>query len=332
MSAALGVAVTLAAASSHAQSDASEAARALLVEQARAAGVRGDHAEAASLTERALAIHETPSLHLFLAEQRMALGRDVEALAQVERCRRASNPARPQEALVRRNCEVLRRTLVGRLAIVQVLVDPTDATVLAGDQPVPGTGEPTAVPAGTLTLRVTAPGYEPHEASLTLTRGETRDVAVRLTPVAPPPTVAPVAVEAPRAVAPAAPVVAPPRVVARPPPAAAPVWPAVAWVASGAALLAVVTPILVARRDALASRCTRTPDDDLRCPDASAFDDATTANDVVHPAAVSAAVVGGLSLLVGAVWWLRARSSHGPPRPAVTAWAGPRALSLSLAF
>lgn len=142
LGATLAAALTLTGLRAEAQTDASEAARSLLVEQARVAGARGDHAEAASLAERALEIHSTASLRLFLAEQRIALGRDVEALAEVERCRREANPARPQEAPVRRNCEVLRRALVGRLAVVQLRVDPRGPSRASATSSCPPTEPP----------------------------------------------------------------------------------------------------------------------------------------------------------------------------------------------
>lgn len=183
-----------------------------------------------------------------------------------------------------------------------------------------------------------------HEARITLARGELRDLAVHLDPQPPPqaarvetpPTSEPPAVVTPILVAPPPPaqdpVVTAPHDAHATPSRWTPTWPAVASVSAGVVLLAVVTPLLAAQRDSLASACVRTADDDLRCPDATSYDDARTANDVVQPAVVTAGVVGGLSLLFGAAWWLRGALSQPATRPSVTAGAGPRTLSLSIAF
>lgn len=317
-----GLAGVAGAAPAAAQDDASEAARALLIDEARAASARGDHQAAASLAERALAIEGTASLRLFLAEQWIALGRDVEALAQVERCRREANSSRRQEAVVRHNCDLLRGSLVARLSVLQLRVEPEGATATVNGRPAPTNGAPFAVPAGVVTLRVTRDHFAPHEDQLTLARAETRELTVSLHPLPAPPAPPTPRVEPPIAVV--AP--APPRA---PSPSWRPSWSAVAWMASGFALLTVATPLLVWQRDGLASRCARTPDDDLRCPDDAALREATTANEVLHPAAIATGVLGGVSLLLGAVWWWRASRTDAAP------WrvsASPRGLAVAVAF
>lgn len=328
----LGIAGLLEAAPAAAQDDASEAARALLIDEARAAAVRGDHRGAASFAERALVIENTPSLRLFLAEQWIALGRDVEALAQVERCRREANPGRRQEAIVRRNCEVLRRTLVERLAVLQLRVEPDGAEATTDGRLVPTNGAPVAVPAGAVTLRVSLAGFHPYQDLLTLARGETREVAVNLRPLPrTTPVVEPVSPLATRPVE--APRLAPsPHPITARPTSWRPPWSSVVWMASGVALLAVVTPVLVWQRDELSSRCARTADDDLHCPDNTAFQDATTANDVLHPAAIATGVAGGVSLFVGAAWWWWRAARGASSAPRVSLLPLPRGAAMALTF
>lgn len=324
-----GVVGLLGTAPASAQDDASEAARALLIDEARDASARGDHQAAASLAERALAIGNTPSLRLFLAEQWIALGRDVEALAQVERCRREANSRRTQEAIVRHNCDLLRSSLVARLSVLQLHVEPEGATATVDDRPAPTNGVPFAVPAGVVRLRVTRDHFYPYEDRVTLERAATREITVSLRPIPAPPEPPPPPMMGRSEVrinsvvsAVSAPTPAPPRSW-RPP------WGAVVWMASGVALLGIAVPVLVWQRDASAARCVRTPDDDLRCPDAAALEGATTANDVLHPAAIASGVAGGVSLLVGALWWWRAsRATPAPWRVSVS----PRGLAVVLTF
>ncbi len=296
----------------------------MLIGQARAAAARGDHATAASLAERALAIESTPSLRLFLAEQWIGLGRDVEALAQVERCRREANPDRRQESLVRGNCDVLRRSLVERLAVLQLRVEPGGSVAQANNQSVPTDGSPVAVPMGSVALRVSLSGFQPYQEVLSLARGETREVSVALRALLP---IEPSAPIAPPAVLPS-PTASPQ---ARPPSSRLPPIGSVVWMASGALLLAAVTPLLLWQRDELASRCARSVDDDLICPDDNALGAARTANEVLHPAAVAAGVLGGISVVVGACLWWRSARAAAPPRQ-VSLLPGPRGAALSLSF
>ncbi len=299
------------------------AARRLLIDRARRAQSRGDHASALGLATSALQIQSSASLLLFIAESQVALGRAVEALGNVERCLLAAQVERA-EPVVAQNCRLLQARLRPRVAALAVRCTPS-ATRISVDGAEP-------VPCGVVALtpgahRVVAqlPGFAPQTVEVTLVGGEVRPETITLAPeVAPTPEVARSDQASPEP-PPPEPVVAAPA--ARPPLTSTSTLPrrgaptgAIVLGAGGLVLLA-LSPLIFYARDQAVKSCVWTDGDALACPDAAALVDANLGNDVLHPAAIVGVAVGGTAVLGALLWALRAPSAP-TVRAVVSATAG----------
>ncbi len=282
------------------------AARRLLIDRARVAQRAGDHATALELASSALRIRSTASLLLFIAEELVGLGREVEALGNVERCLLAAQTERAVPA-VAQNCRLLQARLRSRVVGLTTRCVP-ESVQISIDGGEPTACGVTALSPGSHQVEARAVGYVSRAIVLVLAGGETRSESIALEPLPPdepPPLPPPPAASAP--VATAALQVRPPA--PRPSPSAArrrpPLVGPMVLGASGLALV-LASPLLFFARDQLAEGCRRTPDDALACPNDAALADATLANDRLHPMAITAAAAGSAALLGALLWgWRR---------------------------
>ena len=172
-------AVILGAGSARAQSTdpATTAAARSLFERGAAAADAGDHATAADLLRRSLALRPSPVVAFNLAQALTELGHLVEAselLVQVER--EATNDA------LRTAAEALRAQVAPRLAHVTVLVAPadTDATVQLDGAELPAAlrGTPTPVDPGPHVALALREGEEVARAEVTVAEAESGELAL----------------------------------------------------------------------------------------------------------------------------------------------------------
>lgn len=258
----------------------------------------------------AWALSPVPSTLAQVALAEQALGRWVDAERHLREALAADDP------WVVRNRTVLRDALAvvdGHLGSLAVEGGPDGAAVRVDDHPV-GTlplAAPLRVPAGTVVLRVDAPGHHPVERRLTVApRASLREevALVAEAPPPPPPVVAPVAT----------PVVAPapaPIVVAPPPAAPSPVAPWVVVGAGGALLAgaAVFTALQADAVDSLRVRCANGDDAAtaaVECaPDATARDLHDRA-ELYRDLSIASLSVGAAAAVGGLVWALVARPSR----------------------
>lgn len=205
------LATTAAAAPGFAQSPPDATARRQLVDRAIAARDAGDHAQALELFLQAGQIQMRPGLRMSLAQEQLALGHVVEACGAATACvteaqadlTGAGNATALQgcAALVASTCATLGHV---RLRLPTPTPDELRLTV-QGRSVDRSAGDVLAVSPGTVTVLAVAGRQVLFEESVTVQRGETREVVVHLdaAPTAPPeralPTPSGGAIEAPTA-------------------------------------------------------------------------------------------------------------------------------------
>nr|MBK7069916.1 hypothetical protein [Deltaproteobacteria bacterium] len=178
------------------------AARRLLIDRARVAQRAGDHATALELASSALRIRSTASLLLFIAEELVGLGREVEALGNVERCLLAAQTERGVPA-VAQNCRLLQARLRSRVVGLTTRCVP-ESVQISIDGGEPTACGVTALSPGSHQVEARAVGYVSRAIVLVLAGGETRSESIALEPLPPdepPPLPPPPAASAPVATA-----------------------------------------------------------------------------------------------------------------------------------
>ncbi|MFO0649201.1 MAG: hypothetical protein U0326_23365 [Polyangiales bacterium] len=291
-----------------------------MVADAESAQAAGDHARALDVAMGALRIHESPSLHEFIAREQSSLGRVVAALASAHRCIDLATAAGPSRAADLGRCTQLVATLergVGRVVLSIASPAPTDLRVTVNGAVVASEllGAPYVVPIGEAVVEGSARDRSPARVAVTVTAGATVPVSLTLPERA--------ADRTPRAVAPPSPL----RTAA------------VATAIGGGALLAGGVVALLIRNatgDTFNSAgCqidveTRVPFPAGRCTDLN--DTVKTAEGVE----VAAFVAGGVAVAAASVLWLLApsRREESPARTALSCGptAGRFGLSCSVSF
>jgi hypothetical protein len=192
---ALALTVLSLAAPLHAQEAADPAAPAgdvsakQLFEQARDAYKNGDYREAVDLFKRVYEVTRSPNAHLYLARAQRELGNLVEAYEQMSlTVSEASAKAATEEKYAETRDAAARELaeLGGRVGIVSVLLteQPEGAEVTVAGRPIglERLGSPIPVMPGTVSIRATAPGVEPVFREVQVRAGESKAVAISLTP------------------------------------------------------------------------------------------------------------------------------------------------------
>lgn len=144
------------------------AARRTLIERAQTAASVGRHSEALQHAEAAARIENSPSLRLFIAQQRVALGRHAAAIVAADQCVREAthNTALERRDSILTQCRQIARDSQRMVVLVSLTVPPSPReglTVRIGDRAVTGAevGTPLNVDSGMLNIEITAPGVEP---------------------------------------------------------------------------------------------------------------------------------------------------------------------------
>ncbi len=160
-------------------------ARRALVERAQEASRAGNHEQAASLAESAGRIEMSPSLRLFIAQERVALGRHASAMEAAELCVREASRS---PALVRREqiitaCRQILNTSQRHVVLLTLTMPASRRAgfVLRVDGRSLSEAElnlPVALDAGTHVVEAEATGAELHRESLRGAPGETLAFAV----------------------------------------------------------------------------------------------------------------------------------------------------------
>jgi hypothetical protein len=160
-------------------------ARRALVERAQEASRAGNHEQAASLAESAGRIEMSPSLRLFIAQERVALGRHASAMEAAELCVREASRS---PALVRREqiitaCRQILNTSQRHVVLLTLTMPASRRAgfVLRVDGRSLSEAElnlPVALDAGMHVVEVGATGAELHRESLRGAPGETLAFAV----------------------------------------------------------------------------------------------------------------------------------------------------------
>ena len=321
---AFGLAPRLAAAQAPAEIEASWRS---LVAAALAAQTAGDHPRALELGQRAVAIHASPSLHRFLAQEQSQLGLMVPALTSAQRCVDAVTADRhaPERASTLSTCTNLVRDLegrVGRLVVDVAGQAPAGLTVTVAGSVLPPAlfGVPYLVTPGRVTIDATAPGRVALHRSVDVAAAGTVPVRIDLAAVAtaepiPPPTRSAPPTPATAPTAPTAPI-ARPVAGPTPPPRGVPaprgsMHRTMAWAtAIGGAAGLVTGAILAGVREGAVSSfndagCVE--DHGVATPTGDCQSDQSTAN-ALAPAAIASFVVGGALAATSVVLWVTAPS------------------------
>ncbi len=183
-SARAAVLLVLVLASSPQASAQDETSREALVAQAERARDEGDHEAALQLALRAAAIRASPSLELFIAQQRALTGRRAEALEDAARCVQSAeaDPALNNRDAILRTCRDLVDELRRGVALVTVRVPSAqpdlrvvvNGRVLTREQ----WGRPQPVEPGTVHVEAQAPGATIRQSVIVGT-GEHSTVEIR---------------------------------------------------------------------------------------------------------------------------------------------------------
>lgn len=263
---------------------------------------RDEEALAAFLRAYALSPDDATLAQVGLAEQ--ALGRWVEAE------RHLSDALAGEHPWVRRHGSTLRAALSqvrAQLGSLQLEGSPEGAAVQVDGVAAGGLPATTLrVRAGTVVVRVEAPGHHPIERRVSVEAGAHVREAFRLVPIAPEAPPAP-----PPAVAP--PVVAPPVVAVAPPPP--PVFvrtrprAGLAVLGVGVASLATGVTLAVlsaADVEALRARCAAEDDPGtagVECARGLGAEDLQSRASLLRDLSVAGFVLGGAAVVAGFVWW-----------------------------
>lgn len=153
-----------------------------LKQQGDAAIDAGMYEEALDAYTRALAIEPGAALHYNRGRALQALGRFAEAIAELEEFERTAPPE--LKAAVPRLAEMMT-AVRARVAWLSIEVGAAGALVfLDGNEVSVARRAGMSIDAGDHELRVSAPGYAPHQQRLLLEQGVRRVLTVELTPLA----------------------------------------------------------------------------------------------------------------------------------------------------
>jgi hypothetical protein len=179
--------VSLGVTSARAQTDAEQAARRVLLEQAQAASTAGDHARALDLAARAGRLQMTPSLRMFISQEQQAAGQFANALGTADLCVREAehDPTLHNRDAIMSRCNDLRTSLRGRVGLVAVHVPspaPAGIRVTVGGQLLNEAlyGVASVANPGAVVIEATAPGRLPFRQSVDVVVGQTSEVHVDL--------------------------------------------------------------------------------------------------------------------------------------------------------
>ena len=298
--------------SAHAQSAAltpqQAAARRGLISDATAARDAGDHTHAVDLGERAGRIQMTPSLRVFIAQERLALGQLVEAFGSAELC---VHEATDGSTVHRRDeivteCRSLMTQIESRLGRVVVRVPnplPVGFELRVANAPLADAlyGVPYRVTPGTVAVDARAADGSTFHADVPVTSGQQVDVAVSLR--------APMHVQA-ATVAVAAPIAH------QPPPPVSASTPIAPLVVAGVGVLGLIAGGVLyglridARNTLIGTYCSPATGG-FACDNSTAARDAYARAVTFDTAATATLIAGAAVTVAGAVWFFVARgSSH----------------------
>lgn len=157
-----------------------EEARALFERGRELADTRRFH-EAAEAFSASLALFDRPSTVFNLALTLFAIGRHVEAVAELERYLAATSPEDPLEAAGRADAERMLAHARRSISQLELTVLPEDAEVRVDGELVTGGGTRTIpLDAGTHVVRADAPGHAPSLVEVRTQPGEARRHAIQL--------------------------------------------------------------------------------------------------------------------------------------------------------
>lgn len=161
------------------------AARRALLDRAQAASQANRHAEALDLAEQAARIELTPSLRMFLAQERAATGAFSAAMEMAETCVREAthNATLERRDNILTECRRVARASQAHVALVTINAPGglrSDAVLRLGTRPISASelGVPIPVDEGALELTVTAGTIEPMRQTLRLAGGSMQTLTV----------------------------------------------------------------------------------------------------------------------------------------------------------
>jgi hypothetical protein len=170
------------AASASAQTDTDLATRRVLIDQARAASERGDHAQALDLAQRAAAVRMTPSLRQFIAHEQRATGDVATAFATSEACMHEAerDTTSARHDVIAADCRTLHTELQSLIGFLVVRVSDSNARVRVNGTPVNPAlvGVPIVVTPGNVSVQVDAPGHSVFERTVPVAARNTATVVV----------------------------------------------------------------------------------------------------------------------------------------------------------
>lgn len=160
------------------------AARRQLIEQAQAAREAADHARALELASLAGELSMSVSLRRFIAEEQLALGQSAAALGSAELCARDAKVPGALGAEHLGACEALAAQAREHVGFVVLRLEPSapGARVTIGGHEMPGAllGQRYVVTAGEAHIEVSAEGFAPAEARVTVEPGREAEVSLKL--------------------------------------------------------------------------------------------------------------------------------------------------------
>jgi len=164
-------------------------ARRRLIEQAQAARVANNHAQALDFANRAGDMQMTASLRLFIAQEQQAVGQLAEALGNAEICGREAQQMPPNDRAraqqIQQACDDIKTALrpqVGQVTVQVPSPAPPGIRVFIGNNEVRQAlwGIPYSVTPGRVHVTARVSGYPPFERDVDVAAGATVPVPIEL--------------------------------------------------------------------------------------------------------------------------------------------------------